>query len=1287
MNLRGKLLLVSAAAGSGKTSVLTERIIRTLTDPEHPADLSRLLVVTFTRAAAAELKARIASALTEALAERPGDLRLSRQLLLLGSAQISTIDSFFQQAVRANFEQLGLPASFRMAEEKEAESLCLGVLNEVIQEFYHRYEPPADATVQSTANAGAQGPFAPLQGNRFAELMDNLLTNRSDADFDRNLLDFMRNFSAYPEGFGLLRSCADDLRRAAEGDFFLSRAGKSIHGYLTDAFGYYLQELRETQDYLDTDDDAAAYFSGAVASDADFCRRMLRALESRSYEEARGAIFTYQRQRFPTMRGKPPQMERYKKLRESLRDAAEDLREKLFGWSPEQLREQLLGTAALCDMLAELFSVYHDRVLEEKQARGILEFDDVREALYRLLTLPDGSPSSFAQSLADRYDAVYIDEYQDVDFLQDRIFSLIGGNRRFMVGDIKQSIYGFRGSEPAIFAGYRRSMPLASQPEAAGAEAACVFMSENFRCDRPVTDYANRVCSFLFSACEESVGYRPQDDLVCAKPAPDRPGWEPAPVQTLLFEPYSRRKSGEAADAGAEPGERPRREAVWVAAEIARLLREEQKDDGSRLTPSDIAILVRNGAHGTEFARELEKLEIPVCSPSSGDLLHSPLMTDTLNLLRAIDNPYRDLPLSEYLLTPQGGFTLEELTSVREAAPDRKALYDALTAAAQMPEHPCGAKAAAWVEWLEGYRQLAAVQPADRLLRLLYLDPRLSDCAAEPELLLLYEQARVYQRSAWNGLYGFLDHFSKLLGGATVAAGGLRREEDAVHIMTIHHSKGLEFPVVFLCGCGNRFNTDSLQGNPLFHRRAGFACKLYNPDTKENENTILREAVRLEMAADQTEENIRTLYVALTRARERMYVTGTLEGKLDSALASAAMMRRGSRYSILSAGSNLRWILAALQDSARDVGGTAGGAGEFPCTFRYIPLSEPIGEDENGARDNAAEHLSDHALPAACRALSEAASGCPGTGGQAARGLNRTMPEDAPADAVSAAATGESDLPRGIEAEFRNILERQNGFHYPLDMLHGIPTKAAASKLRPDLLDRLTGAEDDTDDSGRADDEALEIQISLMQRAVPAFDTLLDSKRKPSAADIGTATHSFLEYCDLKALPARGITAEVERLVDGRFLSPDAAAILNTEQLEAFAGSDLMRMISEAVELHREQKFNLLLPLCELTSRPDAVEVLAGQTIFVQGSIDLLLRMPDGRLLLIDYKTDRITEEERRNPALLQADFSERHGHQLACYARAVTGLYGSPPDAVFIYSLPLGRCIPIALPGRPDRR
>lgn len=1199
MNIRNKMMLVSAAAGSGKTSVLTERIIRLLTEPNSNADLSRILVVTFTRVAAAELKSRIGAALTAALAERPGDAHLSKQLFLLGSAQISTIDAFFQKAVRDHFEQLEIPASFRLADQAEANELCLRVLDETLQELYNRYKIEFDSSTL----------FSELRGNRFAKAMDDLLSNRRDADFDVKLLAFYEKFSSYPQGIGLLKEYASELRASAEQPFFSSIPGTALKRYLQEVCDYFLAQLSSVKDYLDVDPDCHACFSGVCEYDTAFFTALKSALENDSFSDARRVVMTFQKIKFPTMRSKPPQMEAYKELRSEIKDVAEDLAKRFFGFSDSDIRDQMLRNAELCDMLYELFSEFSTRVWDEKKRRGIMEFNDVRERLYHLLTLPNGDPSPFAEELSKQYDAVYIDEYQDVDFMQDRIFSLIGKERRFMVGDIKQSIYGFRGSEPTIFANYRKAMPLHTDENADRSDAVCVFMSENFRCNEPIIDYANLVCSFLFSGCEESVGYRPEDDLRFSK---GRAEGLPAAahVQTVIFEGYPRAKKGEAST---DEQERPHREAVWVASEIETLLRNGKLDSGERIKPSDVAILVRNAKHGIPYAKELERRGIPVSSATENDIVHTPLMTELLNLLRCIDNPHRDLPLSEYLLSPSGGFILEELAEIRVASSDHGSLFDAITEAATHEDFPVHVKCAEFLSWLEHFQGLAAAQPADRFLRLLYADPRLTPYVGSPELPVLYEQARTYQRSSWCGLYGFIKHFDKMIESGTVTAGAFQKEDDAVRIMTMHTSKGLEYPVVFLCSCDKRFNTKSMDETLLFHRKLPCAARCFDPVTLNNDSGILREITKLEIQADEAEESIRLLYVALTRARERLYVTGTPDSAYDKLLGNADRILHGSRYSILYHGNFLRWIVSALRKSS-----------DNSSTFRYIPLSEELDLGNSEETSSTAQ--------SAIRSDSDEACIC-------------------------------SD-------EFSLILDRQKEFRYPLETLHGIPTKIAASKLRSDLLDSLS----ETDEN----DDALNLQIELMSGVSPAFDSLMTRKHQADAAEIGTAMHGFLQFCDLRSLPLVGVEAEIERLVSNQYISKETAALLNRSQLEAFSKSDLMTLLKDAETIYREQIFGLPIPLSALTDLRRHDEVYREQTVLVQGSIDLLLRMRDGRLILFDYKTDHIPAEERSDDALLIRTMTQKHGDQLSCYAKAVRALFGRTPDEVLIYSLPLGRSIPI---------
>lgn len=1188
MTLRNPRILVSAAAGSGKTSVLTERIIRRLTDPDDPLDLSDLLVVTFTRKAAAELKSKIAKALGDALAKHPGDARLSGQLLELGNARISTIDAFFQQAVRDRFEQLGLPSSFRMADTNELAEVSNDILNDLIEEFYRSYSP--DRT--------EEGAFSRLRENRFADCMDQVFTGRSDGKLNDTLLEFYRKFSSYPDGIALLGAVSEELRQDAERDFLLSRPGRTLANVLREAFSDYAGRMEELEVLIAGDPDIGGKLAGTMADDRAILSSVLAALDGERWEDLQSAIGNAQPGRFPTLRPKPASAVEYHDLRNKCFGKLKDYRDELFAEGPEQLREQLLRTADVAQMLYQLFSAYEERFLAEKKDRGVLEFDDVRNALYRLLTGSDGEES--LRQLAGNIREVYVDEYQDVDEIQDRIFRLVGRDHLFLVGDIKQSIYGFRGSDPTIFSRYRQSMPLSTEAGAKDAPAVCVFMSDNFRCDPPIIRFANGVCSFLFSACAETVGYRPQDDLKAGKHLPD--GALPAPVRVRVFERGERGEDGEKVD----------REAKWVAREIRRLMREERLDDGSPIRPSDIAILARGNGPLERYAAELEA--IGVHADKSSDLCHTRRMTDLVNLLHAIDNPYRDLPLSEFLLSDLGGFSLEELSAIRDPADPQRSLYDALNDASKKREATLAEKARAFTEWLEFYRRIASVQPADRFLRRLFLDPKLCAYANDPEYLYLYDQARIWQRSSWCGLYGFLKAVDRMREGEPVQAGGFQKKDQSVSLMTIHSSKGLEFSVVFVVSAGTAFSGKSLETPLLYLPRAGFGTVLYDAESASNLSNVTRSAVRNAIRQEETEGEIRLLYVALTRAKERLYVTGTFQGKFENLRKNASAIRRGSRFTILGANNYLQWILAAMLNEPDRA------EAEWTC----VPAEDPSEEAEETA----------------------------------------CAPQELKTEPATARSFGMSET----EKRFCEVLRASETFHYPLEFLRGIPTKVAASRLRPGLLDQPTVD----------DDRFVPNEVRLMQDVKPDFDSLIAAYRKPTAAEIGTATHAFLEFCRLEKLPEIGVGAELDRLVREGFMTSETAGIVHLRQLEAFVQSDLMKRILSAKRIYREQKFGLLQPLEELTSDPVLAGSLRGHSIFVQGSIDLILETADGRIELYDYKTDHITAKERADRAFLLANLTALYGSQLACYARAIGKLFGRLPDSCFLYLLPLGDVVEI---------
>jgi len=1202
INVRGKTLLVSAAAGSGKTSVLTERIIRSLTDPNDPADLSRLLVVTFTRAAAAELKGRIGEALSAALAKSPDDQRLAAQLLKLGSAQISTIDSFFQKLVRCNFEKLGLSATFRIADEQEIFPLAVGVLEDLIPTYYNRY------TNQGTEADSLQT----VQNNRFADALDHLMSNRSDGKLFETLLEFYADFQSYPEGIKLLQSDAERLRNLQAEDFLQTPWGEVYLEFFQPLFEEYAKELRELEEAMKVDANVYNTCIPLLSSDLSFCELMVTTLKARDYRRAFSAAKSFFVGKFPTIKGgKTKESIDYQVWRDSFRKVVTEKLQSAFQYSPEEIVLHMGRTADFCEILYCFFRDYEELLMKEKKLRGILEHNDVRAMVYSLLSDTEGKASAFADSLSEQYDAVYIDEYQDVDAIQDAIFKLIGRNRRFMVGDIKQSIYGFRGSEPSIFAEYRRTLPLYGSEGAENADGNSIFMSDNFRCDRPIIEFTNCVCSFLFSACEKSIRYREVDDLKPSKKSPEKtaPGY-PFPVQFAVFDKLAKASKG---DADEEEGGY-NQEAAWIAAEISRLLREGVRDNNDPISPSDIAILVRSKKHGKGVTQALKMLSIPVSSETSADFLHDPELVTFLNLLRSIDNPYRDLPLSEFLISRAGGYQLSELEEIRSVSGDSCSLFDAMCTVCEQNSLPhLTEKLNQTLQWLEKWRAQAAVLSADRLVHLLLLEEYWVNHSSKPPLMMLYEQARLYQRNSWNALYGFLSHMDKLLDSEKISAAGFAKAENAVTVMTIHHSKGLEFPVVFVMACGSQFNESDARDTLVYHRNTGTATKLYNKATAEHDNTALREACVLANKLEQHEENIRTLYVALTRAKERLYVSGTLRGKWENLLNSASCVRRGNRSTILSCIDYLAWLTAAMSDAKRNYK-------EFPCTFHHFSADEW-----------------DNGVPLEPKRLAE--------------------------------VTAESSDSASMQL-YADLIRTRDSIPYPLQILHGLPTKAAASKLIPNLLDKFA---EDADS-----EEMIQTQISLMSSYTPTFDRLLSEQKKAGAADIGTATHAFMEFCDFERLMKHGFSNEKARLVEMRFMRSETADLVDEKKIEAFCASELMSMIRSAKRVYREQKFSILVPMATLTEKKDFANALGDHSLYVQGSIDLLLEDWDGGLVLVDYKTDRVNDAERTDRAALTQRMKKAHGIQLSYYASAVEQLFGKSPDRICLYLLSLGDMIEI---------
>ncbi|MBO5270210.1 MAG: UvrD-helicase domain-containing protein, partial [Clostridia bacterium] len=576
IDTKDQTLLVSAAAGAGKTAALTERLIRRLTDKENPAHIDRMLIVTFTRAAASELRERIAKALSEALARDPGSRHLSEQIVRLSEAKICTIDAFFLDVVRSNFALVGLPPKFRMADNAELTVLKNSVMNETIERFYRK-------------------------GNEYGRFFDHFSKVRSDRNLAEVFLSLYSDLGRHPEGLSFLKKNAQTMRDGAEQDYFSTPFGAVSRRYteslLDAAISMFENALAYAVTYEPMDKAYTPFFSEELA----FCRTLRETVRGGDYSASRELLLSYAPRRIATIKKgtATEDTERYKELRKKFNDDIRAMKKDRFLLSAPDIRRAMLDSADVSERLYELLTAYDERIRTEKLRRAICDFDDVRLHTYALLVDENGAPTPLARSYAEHFDEIYIDEYQDVDSIQDLIFRAIAKpNNRFLVGDIKQSIYGFRGANPDVFASYRERFPKYGSEDAKDSPASAIYMSDNFRCDSPIIRFTNTVCGTIFATCEGGLAYRPEDDLIASKKLSD--GYVPHKVEVVLLSSEAKKahadaeKNGEAVDPLPPMAEES--EAAYITARIRALLKNGTKADGTPILPRDIAILSRSGS-------------------------------------------------------------------------------------------------------------------------------------------------------------------------------------------------------------------------------------------------------------------------------------------------------------------------------------------------------------------------------------------------------------------------------------------------------------------------------------------------------------------------------------------------------------------------------------------------------------------------------------------------------------------------------------------------------------------
>ncbi len=1230
INTRDKTLLVSAAAGSGKTATLTERIIRTLLDTESPTSISELLVVTFTNAAAQEMRGRITESLKAACAENPENKHLQRQLMLLPSAKIRTIDSFCSELLRQNVDKVGIAPNYRILDTAEGQLLAFSVLEGLINSIY---------------NGEAREVAVPEE---FEALADCLTSAKNMQGLSEVLFELYERISSETEPFSRL----SEYREATNPEC-LSDKEK------TPFIAFYIERLSELCDYAEKSIDKItgelSCGSDAERAYIDTFRADYELFEELShmgdYRAICDALSSLKWQAVPRKRAGEELTELQVSVRERrdlYKDALKELRERAFSFSDYELEYCFRGLYSRLGTLISVLQRFDALFMAEKRKRASFGYNDIERFTYEALW-QGGERTDTALSLREQFKCVYIDEYQDVNELQDKIFEAVSReNNRFMVGDIKQSIYGFRGAEPDIFAKMKKTLPKYGEDNSSPALG--LFMSENFRCDEGIVDLVNGIFDRIFGVIGESIGYLPDDRLKYGKGAIQAAEVvRRIPTVTVV----EKQKAEDTDDTyAAEPHA--------IAEEIKRLLDNGRLNDGTSIRPRDIAIIMRKTqSRAKEYEAELSSLGIPVHISGERSFFLNREVLLALCLLNSIDNPRRDIYLSGLMRSPLYDFSADEL--LRIASERCGSMYDSLVRYTE--ENPDFKRGKDFLRELKGYRRIAESASTSALIYRLYRETGLFALSAKngvkDNLTLLYNYAREFEAKEYKGLYAFISFINELIANKTqfdTKTGA--SDADEVNIITTHSSKGLEYPVVFFAESASSLYPSAGGGASNIRLAKGFGVSfpLRTEGGVARVMGITDFAIADYLKEKTFEEEMRVLYVALTRARERLYIYGKAKEPKEYISKMREYGELLTPYSVKRLSSALDVICAA-----------------HPAA-KYEVYENASGKDDLGAEP---KDISDSTADAASPTMD--AQYLTGTQNEVSAAVKNEM-SDAPASLERGTGADLENVPPDItESEF---LQRFK-YKYPYEHLTTLPEKMSVSRLSPTVLD---GAElPDISELMEAfcgeaaleneNKQNVEEELCERKRTYPAFYT---GKAADESAKRGIATHLFMQFCDLEALRDAGASAELDRLCSRGFISPADKGRVRLAEIEKFRKSELFSDMLSAVKIYRELRFNVRMPAELFTENEERKSLISDRKILVQGVIDCIIENGRGELLLVDYKTDRLTKEEMSDTALAARTLTEKHKTQLAYYAYAVNSIFSKEPKRVLIYSLPLGKCIEI---------
>lgn len=1184
IELRNRNILVSAAAGSGKTAVLVERIIQMLTDEEHPMDVDRLLIVTFTEAAASEMKERIRSAIETALEVNPGNAHLQRQSTLIHSAQITTIHSFCLSVIREHFHLIDMDPGFRIAEEGELRLLKQDVLSELLEECYVNQE------------------------ERFMELVEKLGSGKNDKKLEGMILQLYEYSRSYPQPQKWLEHCVNQyaecetyLKQEGTGEepVFLRRALDWAQKYIED-----LVELADQCIRICEEPDGPYMYAPMLEEDRIILDKLAGAADFEELYERLSDIKWKALSRKKDESVDSEKRTQVQDIRKQIKDLIGELGKTYFYETPAELLLDMANAKGTMEILAELVNRFAIMFADQKQRKHLIDYNDMEQFALQILTEEkEGEliPSQTAREYQEQFYEVMIDEYQDSNLIQEAILTSVSTVSRekyniFMVGDVKQSIYRFRLSRPELF------MEKYDSYSSEDSEMQKIDLHKNFRSRPEVLDGVNYIFRQIMRRDLGGIVYDEQAALYPGaefEPMIGADGKSAYEMELLLVDAQKTGNEFELSDNNKQL------EVRVIAKRIKELLRTAKVTDkaSGQLRPAeyrDIVILMRSVKGWADVVSSILAEEgIPAYIGSTEGYFGTYEISVLLDYLQLLDNQRQDLPLAAVLASPFVGLNPQQLAEIRLAAKEGF-FYKAAEGLAQRAgeeeekeeKDSLAYKLRAFYLQLTHFREMVPYTAIHELLQKIIEETGFSlYVAAMPggerriaNVEMLVEKAAAFEGTSYKGLFNFIRYIEQLqkydvdYGEANIAD----EQENTVRIMSIHKSKGLEFPIVFVAGMGKKFNTTDITGSVIIHPEWGVGLDAVDLQRRTKIPTFLKKTIQQEIKLENLGEELRVLYVALTRAKEKLILVGCPSQKQlkevseDGMLCQKAVRRADGEvlpfYTLIGANSYLHWVVPALMGE------------DAPVHCRIIGRTEMEEEEEIEQRSEL---------------------------------LAR--------DVLEHWATGTV-----YDAKLREHLEVQSQYHYPYAEEQKLKLKFTVSELKKRAYLQ--------EESGETVYEEPEV--------VPLIPQFLQEEEVLTGASRGSAYHKLLELLNYElAYDENSLTAMMEELQKERKLSDEMVQCIRKADILRFLNSDSGRRMQAAAkrkQLSKEQPFVLGIDAKEIY--PD---IKGEERILVQGIIDVYFE-EDGELVVLDYKTDNVrSAKELRDRYHAQLDYYAQALEQL----------------------------------------